>query len=148
MHPMIALIPKPHRVAAWFFLFLLAAFQALPTHAGAPSVDEQLAAIRSNTGLESVGDDGNGTPILGKTHRGHPVVVRFRMGDVWGRYVARLGASELSKELHGFWGQLARAPGNTVVGSPLDRLLSDAIGYPIEIVAALDLGKVKAPNWP
>lgn len=139
-------IPKASSVPAIAFLFLLACacFQAATAHAATPSVDEQLAAIRSNTGLDSVGDDGNGTPILGKIHRGHAVVVRFRMGDVWGRYVARLGASEMSKELHGYWQQLARAPGNTPVGSPLDRMLSDAIGYPIEIVAALDHGKAKA----
>lgn len=124
-------------------LALVLSLGSVAAHA-APSVEEQLAAIRSNTGLESVGDDGNGTPVLGKSHRGHPVVVRFRMGDVWGRYVARLAASELTRNLNGFWQQFARAPGNTSVGSPLDRLLSNAIGYPIEIVAALELGKEQA----
>ena len=67
---------------------------------------------------------------------------------MWGRYVARLTAAEIGKEAGGFW---ARVTGHresitdTVVGSPVDKLLTRYFGHPIMLVITLIHHKEAAP---
>jgi hypothetical protein len=111
--------------------------------------DRALAMIEKTTGLKPIVIPGTEGAYLGKTHRGYPVIYTAKAGDVWGRYVARLTLGELGRETGGLLGFLTGqqpALGGTVVGSPLDRLLSDALGQPLSVTILLKHGKANAPR--
>lgn len=108
-----------------------------------PTPEQQYANIEAKTGLR-LGDDG----FLTKTIRAYPMTMRIQAGDVWGRYAARVAIGETGRQLGGFWRILTGSYEHvgTVVGSPLDRLLSRAIGQPLSLIAVLKHGKPGAPR--
>jgi hypothetical protein len=111
--------------------------------------DRVMAMIADKTGLRPVTLPETGGAYMGKTHRGYEVIYSARAGDVWGRYVARLTMGEAGREAGGLLAWLTgqrRALGGTVVGSPLDRLLSEQIGQPIAVTVVLKHGKPNAPR--
>jgi len=111
---------------------------------------EMLAQFEQKTGLKPIEIPDTKGAYMGKTHRGYPVMFTAKAGNVWGRYAARLTMAEIGKEAGGFLahitGQRGRI-GESVVGSPLDRLLSDYLGQPITIAVALVHGKPGAPRF-
>ena len=110
---------------------------------------EMLAQFDQKTGLKPVDIPGTQGFYMGKTHRGYNVVFTAKSGNVWGRYAARLTMAEIGKEAGGFaaylTGQQGRI-GESVVGSPLDRLLSEYLGQPVTIVFVLTHKKPNAPR--
>jgi hypothetical protein len=110
---------------------------------------EMLAEFERKTGLKPVEIPDTQGFYMGKTHRGYTVVFTAKAGNVWGRYAARLTMAEIGREAGGFaaylTGQRGRI-GESVVGSPLDRLLSEYLGQPITIALALVHGKPAAPR--
>lgn len=110
---------------------------------------EMLAEFERKTGLKPVEIPGTQGAYMGKTHRGYPVVFTAKAGNVWGRYAARLTMAEIGREAGGFaaylTGQRGRI-GESVVGSPLDRLLSEYLGQPITIAIVLAHNKPNAPR--
>jgi len=110
---------------------------------------EMLAEFDQKTGLKPVEIPETQGYYMGKTHRGYPVVFTGKAGNVWGRYAARLTMAEIGREVGGFaaylTGQRGRI-GETVVGSPLDRLLSQYLGQPITIAIVLAHDKPSAPR--
>ena len=110
---------------------------------------EMQAEFERKTGLEPVDIPGTQGLYLGKTHRGYNVVFTAKAGNVWGRYAARLTAAEIGREVGGFaahvTGQRGRI-GESVVGSPLDRLLSEYLGQPITIAIVLTHNQPNAPR--
>jgi len=130
----------------------LATACALATPATARSdsaYDRVLVQIEQKTGLKPVEIPDTQGAYLGKTHRGYAVIYSAKAGDVWGRYVARLTMGEIGRESGGLLGYLTgQKPslGGTVVGSPMDRLLSRQIGQPLSVTVALWHGKSNAPR--
>jgi hypothetical protein len=115
---------------------------------GDSAYDRVLAQIAEKTGLQAVTIPETGGSYLGKTHRGYRVVYMAKAGDVWGRFAARLTMAELGRETGGL---LAYATGQDraspdVVGSPLDKLLSEQIGQPLSVTVVLRHGKAHAPR--
>lgn len=110
---------------------------------------EMLAQFDDKTGLKPVEIAGTQGAYMGKTHRGYNVVFTSKAGNVWGRYAARLTMAEIGREVGGFaahiTGQRGRI-GESVVGSPLDRLLSEYLGQPITIAIVLAHNKRNAPR--
>jgi hypothetical protein len=110
---------------------------------------EMQAEFERKTGLKPVDIPGTQGFYMGKTHRGYNVVFTAKAGNVWGRYAARLTAAEIGREVGGFaahvTGQRGRI-GESVVGSPLDRLLSEYLGQPITIAIVLSHNKPSAPR--
>lgn len=108
-----------------------------------PTPEEQLANLEARTGFER---SENG--YLQKMHRGYPMLLRFEMGDVYGRYAARLAMGEAGRALGGIAGFLTGQGEyiGTVTGSPLDRALSRAIGQPLSVIAVLKHGKPSVPR--
>jgi hypothetical protein len=110
---------------------------------------EMLKQFDEKTGLKPVEIPDTQGFYMGKQHRGYPVVFTAKAGNVWGRYAARLTAAEIGKEVGGFaahvTGQRGRI-GESVVGSPLDRLMSRYLGQPITIGIVLVHGKPNAPR--
>jgi hypothetical protein len=110
---------------------------------------EMQAEFERKTGLKPVDIPGTQGFYMGKTHRGYNVVFTAKAGNVWGRYAARLTAAEIGREVGGFaahvTGQRGRI-GESVVGSPLDRLLSEYLGQPITIAIVLSHNKPNAPR--
>lgn len=110
---------------------------------------EMLAQFEQKTGLKPVEIPGTQGAYMGKTHRGYNVVFTGKAGNVWGRYAARLTMAEIGREVGGFaaylTGQRGRI-GESVVGSPLDRLLSQYLGQPITIAIVLAHHKPNAPR--
>jgi hypothetical protein len=110
---------------------------------------EMLAEFKQKTGLEPVEIAGTQGFYMGKTHRGYTLIFTAKAGNVWGRYVARLTAGEIGKEAGGF---AARITGHrdsitdTVVGSSVDRLLSQYFGQPVSLAIALVHDKTSAPR--
>ena len=108
---------------------------------------EMLAQFDQKTGLKPVEIPGTQGFYMGKTHRGYNVAFTAKSGNVWGRYAARLTMAEIGKEAGGFTayltGQQGRI-GESVVGSPLDRLLSEYLGQPVTIVLVLTHKKPSA----
>jgi hypothetical protein len=110
---------------------------------------EMLAEFEQKTGLKPVEIPDTRGSYMGKTHRGYQVFFTAKAGNVWGRYVARLTAAELGKEAGGFW---ARITGHrdsitdTVVGSPVDKMLNRYFGYPITLAIVLIHDKPGAPR--
>src|SRR5688572_21117094 len=110
---------------------------------------EMLAQFEQKTGLKPVEIPETQGAYMGKTHRGYNVVFTAKAGNVWGRYAARLTMSEIGREVGGFaahiTGQRGRI-GESVVGSPLDRLLSQYLGQPITLAIVLAHNKPNAPR--
>lgn len=50
--------------------------------------------FEAKTGLRLDGADAS-SGYLSKIHRGYPILVHTKMGNVWGRYGARLAASQI-----------------------------------------------------
>jgi hypothetical protein len=141
-----------HRHAFQLRAACICAALALPIamSAMAQSADEKaLQQIAEKTGLKSVAIPETGGAYLGKTHRGYEVIYTAKAGDVWGRYVARLAMGELGREAGGvlayLTGQREHLGGN-VVGSPLDRFLSQQISQPLSVTIMLKHGKPNAPR--
>lgn len=138
---------KTTRVALGFGL-LLAALLSLNTASAQEMKPAMLAEFERKTGLKPVEIPDTKGYYMGKTHRGYEVVFTAKAGNVWGRYAARLTASEIGKEAGGFW---ARVTGHresitdTVVGSPVDKLLTRYFGHPIMLVITLIHNKEAAP---
>jgi hypothetical protein len=110
---------------------------------------EMLAQFEQKTGLKPVEIPDTQGAYMGKTHRGYTVVFTAKAGNVWGRYAARLTMGEIGREVGGFaahiTGQRGRI-GEGVVGSPLDRLLSQYLGQPITLAIFLKHNKPHAPR--
>ncbi len=106
------------------------------------------ANIARETGLEAVEVPDTDGEYLGKEHRGYPVLYTGKAGDVWGRYAARLTMGEIGREAGGVLAFLTSSyrTGGDIVGSPLDRLLSKAIGQPISVTMILVHGRLDAPR--
>jgi hypothetical protein len=104
---------------------------------------EQLAAFAKETGLVPVEVAGTGGEYLGKTHRGYRVLFTAKAGDVWGRYAVRLAMGEIGREAGGMLAYLTGSEewGSGAAGSPLDRLLAEAIGQPLTVVMVLEHGR-------
>jgi hypothetical protein len=104
---------------------------------------EQLEAFAKETGLTPIEVPGTGGEYLGKTHRGYKVLFTAKAGDVWGRYAARLAMGEIGREAGGMLAYLTGSQewGRGVAGSPLDRLLAQAIGQPLSVTMVLDHGR-------
>lgn len=112
--------------------------------------DRALAMIEKATGLKPITIPDTEGAYLGKTHRGYEVIYTAKAGNVWGRYVARLTLGELGRETGGLLAYVTgqrRALGSTVVGSPLDQLLSEALGQPLSVTILLKHGKPHAPRF-
>src|SRR5438132_12515610 len=110
---------------------------------------EMLAQFEQKTGLKPVEIPGTQGAYMGKTHRGYNVLFTAKAGNVWGRYAARLTMGEIGKEVGGFTAYLTGQRGNigeSVVGSPLDRLLSQYLGQPITLAIVVTHKKPNAPR--
>ena len=120
---------------------------ALPAHSQS-AADRVMQQIADKTGLQSVTIPGTDGAYMGKTHRGYEVIFTAKAGDVWGRYAARLTMAELGRETGGLLAYLTgqRQHMSNVVGSPLDRLLSEQIGQPVSLTMVLKHGKPHAPR--
>ena len=110
---------------------------------------EMLAQFEQKTGLRPVEIPDTQGAYMGKTHRGYNVVFTAKAGNVWGRYAARLTMGEIGHEVGGFaaylTGQRGRI-GESVVGSPLDRLLSQYLGQPLTLAMVLTHKKPSDPR--
>ena len=121
----------------------------LATVAAQTMKPEMLAEFDKKTGLKPVEIPNTQGYYMGKTHRGYNVVFTAKAGNVWGRYAARLTMGEIGREVGGFTayltGQQGRI-GESVVDSPLDRVLSQYLGQPITVAIALKHNKPNAPR--
>jgi hypothetical protein len=119
------------------------------TGSAQPLKPEMLAQFEQKTGLKPVEIPGTQGAYMGATHRGYNVVFTAKAGNVWGRYAARLTMGEVGREAGGFaaylTGQRGRI-GESVVGSPLDRLLSEYLGQPLTLAMVLTHKKVDVPR--
>jgi len=110
---------------------------------------EMLAEFEQKTGLKPVEIPETQGFYMGKTHRGYSVLFTAKAGNVWGRYAARLTMGELGREAGGFAAYLTGQRGHigeSVVGSPLDRLLSQYLGQPVTLAIVLVHHKPNAPR--
>jgi hypothetical protein len=110
---------------------------------------EMLAEFEQKTGLKPVEIPETQGFYMGKTHRGYSVLFTAKAGNVWGRYAARLTMGELGREAGGFAAYLTGQRGHigeSVVGSPLDRLLSQYLGQPVTLAIVLMHHKPNAPR--
>ena len=131
-------------VVAVLFLFAVGSASA-----GQSASEKALAQIEQKTGLKIVEVPGTHGAYLGKSHRNYQVLYTAKAGNVWGRYAARLTMGEIGHETGGVLGYLTghhEALGDTVTGSPLDRLLSQAIGQPLSVTILLKHGRSDAPR--
>jgi hypothetical protein len=122
---------------------------ALASVAAQTMKPEMLAEFDKKTGLKPVEIPNTQGYYMGKTHRGYDVVFTAKAGNVWGRYAARLTMGEIGREVGGFaayvTGQQGRI-GESVVDSPLDRVLSQYLGQPITLAIVLRHNKPNAPR--
>ncbi len=141
----IRLFQRPERP-----VMLLAGVLLLAGCAGLQERAQQQARvnIERETGLAPVEVPETDGEYLGKEHRGYPVLYTGKAGDVWGRYVARLTVGEIGREVGGIMAFLTSSypTGGDIVGSPLDRLLSRAIGQPLSVTMILVHGRTDAPR--
>jgi len=110
---------------------------------------EMLAEFEQKTGLKPLEIPGTQGFYMGKTHRGYSVLFTAKAGNVWGRYAARLTMGEIGREAGGFAAYLTGQRGHigeSVVGSPLDRLLSQYLGQPVTLAIVLMHHKLNAPR--
>lgn len=127
-------------------LFILYFFLSGASCTKVPSAGEQLSNLEARTGLHEIKFLDTKGLFLGKTHKGYELMARFEMGEVWGRYTARVIMGESGRELGGVWSFLTGSYANigSVVGSPLDRMLSRAIGQPVSMFFVLKHNKPNA----
>jgi len=128
---------------------VLFSFAVGSVSAGQSASDRALVEIERQTGLKTVEVPDTQGAYLGKTHRGYQVLYTAKAGNVWGRYAARLTMGEIGHETGGVLGFLTGhrdALGDTVTGSPFDRLLSRAIGQPLSVTMILKHGRSKVPR--
>lgn len=85
---------------------------------------------------------------LTKNYRGYDILFRPQMGDVWGRYAARMAIGEIGRNSNRLGQFLSGSYEHvgTVVGSPLDRLLSRVIGQPLTFYIVVKHNKPNAPR--
>src|SRR3989442_4416566 len=137
-----------HVVVPFTLLLIIALAPARPSSAQTLK-PEMLAEFEQKTGLKPVEIPETQGFYMGKTHRGYNVVFTAKAGNVWGRYAARLTMGEIGREVGGFaaylTGQRGRI-GESVVGSPLDRLLSQYLGQPLTLAMVLTHKKPGAPR--
>jgi len=100
------------------------------------------------TGLKETTLTEGGLQYYGKTHRGYEVLFTAKAGNVWGRLGARVAMGEIGRELGPVGRFLTGSYEHvgTVVGSPLDRLLSSAMGQPLSFFIILKHGKTGVPR--
>jgi hypothetical protein len=137
------------RVAVSCILLSFIAFGQLVTGSGQTLKPEMLAQFEQKTGLKPVEIPGTQGAYMGKMHRSYNVVFTAKAGNVWGRYAARLTMGELGREAGGFAAYLTGQRGSIgdgVVGSPLDRLLSQYLGQPLTLAIVLAHRKPGAPR--
>lgn len=105
--------------------------------------------LQERTGLKIEQVDAD-TGLMTKIHRSYPVAIRIEMGNVWGRYGARVAAGELAPKIMGRVGSILtgsyESGVGSVTGSPFDRALSSVIGQPISFFAILKHGKKHASD--
>lgn len=125
----------------------MAAVFSLSSCLTVPTPEQQLADLKSKTGFDLVLVPDSNDLWLTKIERGYPVLFRPQMGNVWGRYAARMAMGEIGREL-GRVGQFLtgsyRSGVGSTAGSPLDRVLSDVIGQPLTFYFVLKHGKSSA----
>jgi hypothetical protein len=142
---------KIHRIREVVVCAAAALTLVISMPAAAQSAQERaLAMIEKATGLKPITIPETEGAYLGKTHRGYEVIYTAKAGNVWGRYVARLTTSELGRETGGLLAYMTgqrRSLGGNVVGSPLDQLLSEALGQPLSVTILLKHGKPNAPRF-
>jgi hypothetical protein len=140
---------KIRRVVIPCILLCIIALAPAGTGSAQSLKPEMLAQFEQKTGLKPVEIPGTQGAYMGKTHRGYNVVFTAKAGNVWGRYAARLTMGEIGREAGGFaaylTGQRGRI-GESVVGSPLDRLLSQYLGQPVTLAIVLTHNKPNAPR--
>ncbi|MEW6080122.1 MAG: hypothetical protein AB1724_20115 [Thermodesulfobacteriota bacterium] len=113
-----------------------------------PSQQQVMADFEAQTGLTPVQVPNTEKAYLGKTHRGYKVLYHAEAPHVWGRYATRVTMGEIGREAGGLAAFLTgqgEYVGN-VTGSPLDRLLSQAIGQPLSVTIVLTHNKPKVPR--
>ncbi len=99
-----------------------------------------MRALESETGLKEITlPDAKGV-YLGKSYRGYDFLFTTEVGDVWGRWAARVTLSQLQDFLSE--GRYR----TSVTGSQLDRLLSRAIGQPLSIIVIAKHDMADAPR--
>ena len=125
------------------------ALSSFSVFAGSSAYQKALEQVQKDTGLAPIQIPETQGDYLGKTHRGYQVIYTAKAGNVWGRYAARLTMGEVGKEVGGLLGFLTgqhEALGSNVVGSPLDRQLSNIIGQPLAVTVILQHHKTGAPR--
>jgi hypothetical protein len=130
-------------------LLTIACFAGPALAQSGAAYERVMAQIAEKTGLKPVTIPDTEGSYLGKTHRGYEVIYTAKAGDVWGRYIARLTLAEVGRETGGVLAYLTgqrKHLGGDVVGSPLDRLLSQQIGQPLSVTIILKHGKSAAPR--
>jgi len=140
---------KTTRVAVPCILLAMLALASGATGFAQAMKPEMLKEFDQKTGLKPVEIPNTQGFYMGKSHRGYNVVFTAKAGNVWGRYAARLTMGEIGKEVGGFTAYLTGQRGNigeSVVGSPLDRLLSQYLGQPITLAIVLTHKKPNAPR--
>ena len=137
-----------HVIVRCFLLFITSLAPGV-TGSAQSLKPEMLAQFEQKTGLKPVEIPDTQGAYMGKTHRGYSLVFTAKAGNVWGRYAARLAMGEIGREVGGFaaylTGQRGRI-GESVVGSPLDRLLSQYLGQPLTLAMVLTHKKPGAPR--
>jgi len=109
--------------------------------------ERAMQQVTDKTGLKTVVVPDTEGAYMGKTHRGYEVLFTAKMGNVWGRYAARLTMAEIGREAGGLRGfATGQRKSGEVVGGPLDRMLSEQIGQPVSITMILRHGKANAPR--
>lgn len=147
-------VPYAHRLQPLRALLCgaLAAFLTVFVQPILPAADqrgqEAIEEFQRQTGLAEVEIPDAERTYFSKLHQGYPVLFTGAVGNVWGRYAARLAMGEVSRELGGIWAYLAGTTeyGGGPADSPLDRLLVRAIGQPLSITVILQHGKRHAPR--
>lgn len=130
-------------------LVLYAASLFLSSCTPVPTAQEQYQSLEETAGFKTIVVDGATADYLIKEQNGYKLLLRIKMGDVWGRYAARVTAGEVGRELGGIWSVLTgsyRSGVGGVTGSPIDRLLSRVIGQPISISVVMLHDKHNAPR--
>lgn len=139
---------RRNRAAIATLLVTIAASLTVTGVAAQSREEKQLRDFEAQTGLALIEVPDTSGTYLGKTHRGYEVLFTAQMGDVWGRYFARLAMGELGREVGGVLAFLTRSYeyGSGPAGSILDRLLAEAIGQPLGITIYLSHGKSDVPR--
>ena len=127
---------------------LLAAGVVAPGFAAQSREEKQLRELEEKTDLALIEVPDTASTYLGKTHGGYEVLFTTQVGDVWGRYFARIAMGEVGREVGGVLAFLTSSYeyGTGPAGSVLDRLLAQCIGQPLGITIYLHHGKSDVPR--